>query len=118
MTANCHSHSDHTGFAEKNVRTYVLGFALCLILTIFAFGLIKMNLADKPMVYILLTVFAVGQLLVQSVCFLGLRSDRDGKWSLLPFLFTLLIIFFLVGGSMWIMYNLNVLMMVDISIPS
>ena len=63
------------------------------------------------MIYIFIAIFAVLQLIVQAACFLGLKSNAEGSWNVLPFLFTLLIIFFLVGGSLWIMYNLSVLMM-------
>ena len=66
---------------------------------------------SKDVIYALIAVFAITQLIVQAICFLGLKSDSEGKWNVLPFLFTLLIIVFLVGGSLWIMHNLSVLMM-------
>lgn len=99
------------GWSQKSVRSYVLGFILCLLLTLFSFGIVGFHVLSKEMTYLLLTASAIAQLIVQAVCFLGLKSDKDGKWNLLPFLFTILIIFFLVGGSLWIMYNLSTLMM-------
>lgn len=103
--------SDLTGWSQKNVKSYLLGLVFCLILTVSSFVIVREHAFKTEMLYVLLTVFALGQLLIQSICFLGLKSDTKGQWNLLPFLFTLLIIFFLVGGSLWIMYNLNVLMM-------
>ncbi len=103
--------ADNTGWAQKNVKNYLLGLSLCIILTVLSFGMVSTHAFSNEMIYVLLTVFALGQLLVQSICFLGLKSDNNGRWNLMPFLFTMLIIFFLVGGSLWIMYNLNVLMM-------
>lgn len=103
--------SGNNSWAQKNAKAYMLGLLLCLILTSLSFGIVHTKTFGKEMIYALLTLFAIAQLFVQSVCFLGLKSDADGRWNLLPFLFTILIIFFLVSGSLWIMYNLNVLMM-------
>lgn len=110
MTVAHTSHANQSGWTKKSVRTYVLGFMLCLVLTLLSFGFVQFNVVSKELLYVLLTVFAISQLLVQSVCFLGLNANSEGKWNLLPFIFTALIIFFLVGGSLWIMYNLNSLM--------
>lgn len=101
---------NHSGWAQKDIRTYVLGFILCVSLTLFSFWLVAYKPVNHTLIYVFLSVSAILQLFVQSVCFLGLKGDKDGQWNLLPFLFTLLIIFFLAGGSLWIMYNLNSLM--------
>lgn len=111
MAENYHLESDQTGWAKKSIKSYTLGFILCVMLTVVSFNLVHSNAVSKSSIYILLSCFALAQLFIQSICFLGLKSDNDGQWNLLPFLFTLLIIFFLVGGSLWIMYNLNELMM-------
>ena len=105
------SANNQASWAQKNIKTYLLGLLLCLILTSLSFGIVHTSTLDKEMIYVLLTLFALAQLLIQSVCFLGLKTNTAGQWNLLPFLFTILIIVFLVGGSLWIMYNLNVLMM-------
>jgi cytochrome o ubiquinol oxidase subunit IV len=111
MSVNQLSTTNNSGWSEKNIVTYVLGFILCLILTLFSFGLVTYKPISTEMIYTLLSVLAISQLIIQSVCFLGLKFGKDGRWNMLPFLFTLLIIFFIVGGSLWIMYNLNTLMM-------
>lgn len=111
--AATHTSASTTGWSPKTVKTYVLGFILCLLLTICSFGIVYTGAVSHRMIYIILTLSALAQLFIQAVCFLGLKSDTDGQWNLLPFLFTLMIIFFLVGGSLWIMYNLNTLMMTE-----
>lgn len=111
MSAKHHIGLDQTGWAQKSIKSYTLGFILCMILTMISFAVVHSTIVSKGAIYILLASFALVQLFIQSLCFLGLRSDSSGRWNLLPFLFTLLIIFFLVGGSLWIMYNLNELMM-------
>ncbi len=52
-------------------------------------------------------ILAISQLLVQSYCFLRLNTRSENTWNTMPFLFTIFIIAVLVGGSVWIMYNLN-----------
>lgn len=99
------------GGRHKTLQSYVLGFMLCIILTLMAFGLVELRIFSNHSLYVVLTLLAVIQLLVQSLCFLRLNSSKEGRSNLFPFLFTLLIITILVGGSLWIMYNLNYNMM-------
>lgn len=108
--------SDTTGWAQKNFNSYIQSFVLCLVLTILSFGLAIYSPFSKTIICILLAIFAVAQMLVQAICFLGLKFDSKGRWNTLPFLFTILIIFFLVGGSLWIMYNLSILMMDNVNL--
>lgn len=95
---------------EKTLKSYVLGLILCIILTFIAFAFVQKQLLSATGLYITLSILAIVQLFVQSVCFLSLNSSHEGRWNLLPFLFTILIIAILAGGSLWIMYNLNLSM--------
>ena len=97
---------------QKTLKAYVVGFVLCIILTLIAFGLVQAHTLSDTNLYLSLAGLAIVQLFVQSVCFLTLNSSSpEGRWNLFPFLFTLLIIAILVSGSLWIMYNLNYNMM-------
>jgi cytochrome o ubiquinol oxidase subunit IV len=95
---------------QKTLSAYVLGFVLSLILTVLAFGCVQLKVLSDAGLYIALTVLALTQLFVQSVCFLRLNTSAEGRWNLLPFLFVILIVAFLVGGTLWIMYNLSYFM--------
>lgn len=110
MTPTHYLPTDNNGWSKKTVRGYAYGFVFCVFLTLLSFGIIRYVFLDKAIIYTLLTVFAIIQMIVQSVFFLGLKTDKEGNWNVLPFLFTILIIMFLVGGTLWIMYNLNSLM--------
>ncbi len=99
------------GGSKKTISSYLVGFGLSLILTVLAFGLCEFKLLSEGSLYKTLAVLAILQLLVQSLCFLRLNTSKEGRSNLFPFLFTLLIIAILVGGSLWIMYNLNYNMM-------
>lgn len=99
------------GSNKKTLKSYVVGMILCIVLTFAAFGLVEKRLLTDAQLYISLTVLAIAQFFVQSVCFLRLNSSKEGRWNLMPFLFTIFIIAILVGGSLWIMYNLDYNMM-------
>lgn len=109
--------SDHTQVIaqqdgnQKTLGSYVTGLILSLLLTLAAFGLIEKRILTDAHLYIALAVLAITQLFVQSLCFLRLNASAEGRWSLMPFLFCILIIAILVGGSLWIMYNCNFNMM-------
>ena len=50
---------------------------------------------------------AVAQILVHMHYFLHLDTSSTARWNVLALLFTVLIIILFVGGSLWIMFNLN-----------
>lgn len=106
--------SEHLEFdsrSQKTFKSYVTGFILSIILTVFAFVLVKQRFMSDSSLYFSLALLAIMQLIVQSMCFLRLNSGVEGRWSLMPFLFAIFVIVILVGGSLWIMYNLNYNMM-------
>lgn len=108
------SHHHEHAVADQNQKTlggYVVGLVLCLVLTFLAFGLVQGHYYDVVKTDGLLATLAVIQLIVQCVFFLRLNMGKEGQWNLLPFLFAILIIAILVGGSLWIMINLNYNMM-------
>lgn len=106
-------HHDHdiqahsAGTSAKTLTAYVTGLVLCILLTLVAFAAVEYRFVDGAALYIGLSVLAIAQLIVQVVCFLRLNASPEGQWNLMPFLMAILIIVILVGGSLWIMYNLN-----------
>ena len=96
---------------QKTLAAYTTGLFLCLLLTFAAFGVVYNHTLPKTYLYGILVALAVMQLLVQCICFLRLNISEEGRSYSLPFLFAMGIIFILVGGSLWIMYNLNLNMM-------
>ena len=93
---------------KKTLPAYILGFVLSLLLTFMAFAIVELRLLSNVYSYVSLALLAITQLFVQSMCFLRLNSSEEGRWNLLPFLFAIFIIAILVGGTLWIMYNLNI----------
>jgi cytochrome o ubiquinol oxidase subunit IV len=69
---------------------------------------------NEPMIYYpLRTLVEAGivQILVHLHYFLHLDTSSAARWNLLAMMFTLLILALFVGGTLWIMFNLNYRMM-------
>lgn len=99
------------GTGHKTLKLYFIGFALCLLLTFIPFALVANQMLSPPWLYTALTILALLQLYVQVVFFLRLNGSQKGRWNLVSFIFTIVVILVVVFGSLWIMYNLNYNMM-------
>src|SRR3989344_2216581 len=95
------------------LKTYVLGFLLSIVLTLVAFGLVQQHVftdhvfPSHTLAVLVLVVLAVVQLFVQLILFLHVGKEEKPRWNLLALLFALLVVFIVVGGSLWIMQNLQ-----------
>ena len=99
------------GMQSKSFSVYFSGFLLCIILTLIPFYAVMHKVTSKPYLWVILFVTAFIQFLVQVVCFLRLKSSTNqGMINILSFLFTGIVTFIVVGGSIWIMANLNYFM--------
>ncbi len=97
--------------SRSALRSYVTGFILSLIFTLIPYGMVTMHTFETKGLIIGIVLFAIVQLFVQVLFFIHLPRTVRPYWNLFVFVFTLLIISFLVVGSLWIMYHLNVNMM-------
>jgi len=96
---------------RKAIASYVIGFISSIILTFVAYTLVANRvLSGWGLAYALLGLGLV-QLVFQLVCFLHLGQEREPRWKLLVFDFTLLVLVIVVFGSLWIMGHLNYHMM-------
>lgn len=105
------STKNYYGMGKKTLKSYMIGLILSLIFTFLSFGIVAHRPFSVSGIFIALTVLAIAQLIAQVVFFLRMNASPEGRWNLMPFLFTILIVAVLVGGSLWIMYNLNYNMM-------
>lgn len=109
--SNASSTAIKYGAKLKTFKSYITGFILSIILTLAAFACVGKHWLSGEALYITITALALMQLLVQVICFLRMNTTSEGRWNTLPFIFTIVIVGVLVGGSLWIMYNLNINMM-------
>lgn len=98
---------------EATVSSYITGFGLSLVLTLGAYSLVKIHLSsghtilsDIYLLY-LLAILAIVQLFVQLIFFLHLNRETKPRLNRLILAFAGLVVVVIVGGSIWIMTNLN-----------
>ncbi len=88
-------------------RGYVIGLFLAVLLTIAAFTLPMTGLVWGPAIPVALIALAVGQMGVHLVFFLHISTGPDNTNNILALAFGVLIIALLLGGTLWIMTNLD-----------
>lgn len=109
MSAHMH-HGDSQD--HGSYRSYITGFLLSVILTAVPFGLVMAGGFDNRLLTVGVVVgCAILQVLVHMVYFLHMSSHSEEGWTLLSTLFTIIIVFIMIAGSLWVMHHLNTNMM-------
>jgi cytochrome o ubiquinol oxidase subunit IV len=106
-----HTNIDSTGAGRGTYRSYGIGFILSIILTVVAFGAVMSGALSLSAVLVTIFAAAIAQMLVHLYYFLHLNTSSSARWNLLAMIFTVLIIVLFVGGTIWIMSNLDYRMM-------
>lgn len=88
----------------------LLGFVFSLLLTVAAYQLAT-QYEMTPTIARVIFGLCVFQGFLQLVFFMFLGLGAKPRWNLITFLFMLLIVIVIVGGTIWIMNNLNYNMM-------
>ncbi len=91
----------------SGLRSYAIGLALAVFLTVISFWIPTSNLVWGPGIGMALVVFAIAQMGVHLVFFLHITTAPDNTNNILALAFGVLIVFLVIGGSVWIMHNLN-----------
>jgi cytochrome o ubiquinol oxidase operon protein cyoD len=113
MSAVGHAeHHDHDDIGyHATVKGYVVGFLLSVVLTAIPFWLVMAKVLPPGTTVFVILGFAAAQMLVHMVYFLHLNAKVESGWSLLALLFTAVLVFILLAGSIWVMYHMNTNMM-------
>lgn len=88
----------------------LLGFVFSLLLTVAAYQLATQYEVTSTIAFVIFGLCVV-QGLLQLIFFMFLGLSTKPHWNLITFLFMVLIVIIIVGGSIWIMNNLNYNMM-------
>jgi cytochrome o ubiquinol oxidase operon protein cyoD len=86
---------------------YVTGLGLAILLTATSFFVAGTDLVWQPSIPVAIIVLAIAQMGVHLVFFLHITTGADNTNNVLALAFGLLIVLLVVGGSLWIMANLN-----------
>jgi cytochrome o ubiquinol oxidase subunit IV len=108
-----HSQADLAPGEEEEVRIgprlagYVVGLGLAVLLTATSFFVAGTHLVWEPSIPVAIVVLAIAQMGVHLVFFLHITTGADNANNVLALAFGLLIVILVIGGSLWIMTNLN-----------
>ena len=99
------------GAGRGSLKSYLTGFILSLILTAIPFALVMKGAWSVSATLAVILIAGVAQILAHLHYFLHLDTSSAERWNVLALIFTILIMILFVGGSLWIMYDLNYRMM-------
>ncbi len=96
---------------NRSLKPLITGFLLSLILILSAYWLTTSHLLSGLSMMAAILTLACIQALIQCLYFLNLGAESHPRWSLITFVFTVIVLIIVIGGSLWIMYNLDYNMM-------
>jgi cytochrome o ubiquinol oxidase subunit IV len=111
--SDLHHSTDLAPGDEEEVRIgprvlgYTIGLGLAILLTATSFFIAGTNLVWQPSIPVALIVLAIAQMGVHLVFFIHITTDPDNTNNVMALAFGLLIVFLVVGGSLWIMSHMN-----------
>ncbi|QIV96731.1 cytochrome bo3 quinol oxidase subunit 4 [Allofrancisella inopinata] len=106
-----HLYDHETGAAYGTHKSYIQGFVLSIIITTIAFVLVGFKLLSPGALCVSVAILALIQLFVQLIFFLHLNTDSKARWNLISAIFALIVVFIVVAGTIWIMFDLYDMMM-------
>jgi cytochrome o ubiquinol oxidase operon protein cyoD len=95
------NHSGH------DLRSYLIGFVLAVILTAIPFYLVISHALPPQRTLLAIAGAAILQVLVHLKFFLHINFTTTPRENLLAIVFTVVLIFIMTGGSFWIMFDLH-----------
>ncbi len=103
-------HDDHhdDDAPHSSMREYVIGFVLSVILTAIPFWLVMAEIiTDRTTGALVLSAFAVVQIVVHMVYFLHMNGKIQGGWTMLATIFTVVFVSITIAGTLWVMFHMN-----------
>jgi cytochrome o ubiquinol oxidase subunit IV len=98
---------DEVVSVKLRVLGYLVGLGLAILLTATSFFIAGTNLVWQPSIPVAIIVLAIAQMGVHLVFFLHITTGPDNTNNVMALAFGLMIVFLVIGGSLWIMANLN-----------
>lgn len=92
----------------RELRGYLWGYGLALLLTLTPFGLVDWRVLPRHGLFLALGACALVQVIVHFRFFLHIDPPRQNVDDLHLILFSGLLLFFMIGGTVWILSSLAV----------
>lgn len=98
---------DTIGHGHGSQKSYFIGFLLSIILTLAAYYIIESKHFGNGLATLLVVGLGLAQAWIQLYFFLHVFDEAHPRWNLLSLLFMAMVVFIIVGGSLWIMKDLE-----------
>ncbi|WP_159887407.1 cytochrome o ubiquinol oxidase subunit IV [Paenibacillus puerhi] len=99
-------HPSGSGGSHGSLKSYVIGFALSIVLTIIPLVIVLNGLVNRTGTLLVILVAAILQFVVQLVFFMHVKEGPNARWNIMALILGLIILLTIVAGSIWIMtYN-------------
>jgi len=103
---------------HATLSAYITGFVSCIVITLVAYVVATSNSVSNDAAVGIVAGLAILQFVTQLIFFLHLGREFKPRWKMLVFWLMITIVLILVGGSIWIMNNLNYRMMQNPSLEN
>ncbi len=101
-----HGHDDAP--PHGTLQSYLIGFGLSVVLTVIPFWLIMSGvIANKAIAAITIMAFAGVQIVVHIIYFLHVNFRSERGWTFMALMFTGIVLFITLSGSLWVMFHLT-----------
>lgn len=100
------SQGDRRAEYRRELRTYIVGFVLAILLTLVPYGLLYWSVLSRFGLLLAIGAFALVQGAVHLRCFLHINPPRQNTDDLDLVVFTSFVVFLMAGGTIWILGNL------------
>ncbi len=97
---------EHHGW-NLSFKPLWIGFIISLVLVFAAYRIVAQYHLKHELLVISIVVIGCALALIQLVFFLHLGLEERPRWNLIMFIFGVVLMFILIGGTLWIMSNLN-----------
>src|SRR5215472_7508365 len=91
---------------EVTIKPYLVGVVLALVLTAIPFGLVATRALRPIQIFVVVGAAAIAQVVVHLRYFLHL-DVKPSQNMLIALCFAAVVLLILVGGTLWIMFDLN-----------
>jgi cytochrome o ubiquinol oxidase operon protein cyoD len=101
-----------TAPVHATLKGYLTGFVLSIVLTAIPFWLVMTKaMGGSTALGIVLLLLGAVQIVVHMIYFLHMNAKSEMGWTMLALIFTLVLVFITLSGSLWVMYHQNQNMM-------
>lgn len=109
--SHVHAHAPEGAADHGNLRSYLTGFGLSVLLTALPFALVMTGALSPARAAPVCLGLAAVQIVVHLVYFLHMNGRSSRSWNGAALLFTAIILVILVAGTLWVMAHMNANMM-------